>query len=186
MFFGTFLDGPLAGSTFEITEGDGGGGSGIGALFGIGIFVSVLLIVVVGPFIIWPMFLKEISAGQSMLWSGVIVIPQAIYIAFRVRSSVRHWHTNFFKELILNMVFLFAALMIAGLIMGVIFIDAQTKALIAQHFSELLGLLAKNMFASLFGWLFVLAMLSGIPALITCVASASICKRIAHKTNVKY
>lgn len=186
MFFGTFLDGPLAGSTFEFTEADSGGGFGIGPLFGIGIVLSVLLIVVVGPFIIWPIFVKEVSAGQSMLWSGVIIVPQVIYIVCRIRSCVRHWKTNFIKELLLNMLFLFIAIFAAAFIIGMIMIDAQTKSLIAQYFPELMEQFVRNMFASTLSWLFVLALLSGIPTAITCLVSSSICKKIARKTNVRY
>lgn len=186
MFFGTFLDGPLAGSTFELTEVDGGGGFGIVPLFGIGVGLSVLLIIVVGPFIIWPIFVKEISAGQSMLWSGVIIVPQIIYIVCRVRSCVRHWKSSFVKELLFNMLFLFIAIFAAAFIIGMFMIDAQTKSLIAQYFPELMGQFLRNMLASFFSLLFVLALLSGIPAVITCLVSSSIRKKIAQKANVQY
>ena len=185
MWFGTFLDGPLAGSTFEITGGDGGG-LGLGPLFAIGLVVSIALIVIVGPFIIWPIFIREITAGQSLLWGGVIVLPQVAYIACRVRSCVRHWRRHYVKELLLNMLFLFVTVLAMGLILGMIFIDPQTKALIAQYLPQLAGQFMGQLLLSLLLWIFALALLSAIPAAIICGVSTLLVKRIAAKAHVPY
>ena len=186
MWFGTFLDGPLAGSTFELTEGGGGDGLGLGPLFAIGIVISVALIVVVGPFIIWPIFIKEITAGQSILWGGVIVLPQVAYLALRIRSCVRRWRCHFVRELLLNMLFLFAALIVMGVIMGMIFLDPQTKALLARYLPQLLGENMGNILQSLLLWPFSLALLSAIPALIIYGVSNLLLKRISAKAHVPY
>lgn len=185
MWFGTFLDGPLAGSTFEITGGDGGG-LGLGPLFAIGLVVSIALIVIVGPFIIWPIFIREITAGQSILWGGVIVLPQVAYIAARIRRCVRRWRCQYVKELLLNMLFLFVALLAMGLILGMIFIDPQTKALLVQYFPQLLREFAGNLLQSLLLWPFALALLSAIPAVIIYSVSHLLVKRIAAKAHVPY
>ena len=84
------------------------------------------------------------------------------------------------------MLFLFVTVLAMGLILGMIFIDPQTKALIAQYLPQLAGQFMGQLLQSLLLWIFALALLSAIPAAIICGVSTLLVKRIAAKAHVPY
>ena len=112
-FFGTFLDGPLAGSTFGGVLNDGSGGDSVGpflALGGMAFVLAIVLSIIIAPFVAWPSLIaSDLNEGRG-IWGAIILIAiQFIFIILRIRSNVRHWKRSFLSDLLLNMLFLFLA-----------------------------------------------------------------------------
>ena len=83
-FFGTFLDGPLAGSTFEGVVGDssGGGGGTILPLVGIAAILAIVGYAViyffVAPFATWYLLFKD----ESIMAIFVFILSPKYSIMF--------------------------------------------------------------------------------------------------------
>ena len=74
-FFGTFLDGPLAGSTFGGVINDGSGGDSVGpflALGGMAFVLAIVLSIIIAPFVAWPSLIaSDLNEGRG-IWGAII------------------------------------------------------------------------------------------------------------------
>lgn len=192
-FFGTFLDGPLAGSTFGGVINDGSGGDSVGpflALGGMAFVLAIVLSIIIAPFIAWPSLIaSDLNEGRG-IWGAIILIAiQFIFIILRIRSNVRHWKRSFLSDLLLNMLFLFLLFFLSVVILFVPLITllggSEMGAYAAAHYGEFLGIVFSNLFSNLFGIVFFIWALSMIPAALTTGCSTLFIRKAARAAGIK-
>lgn len=192
-FFGTFLDGPLAGSTFGGVINDGSGGDSVGpflALGGMAFVLAIVLSIIIAPFVAWPSLIaSDLNEGRG-IWGAIILIAiQFIFIILRIRSNVRHWKRSFLSDLLLNMLFLFLLFFLSVVILFVPLITllggSEMGAYAAAHYGEFLGTVFSNLFSNLFGIVFFIWALSMIPAALTTGCSTLFIKKAARAAGIK-
>ena len=190
-FFGTFLDGPLAGSTFGGVINDGSGGDSVGpflALGGMAFVLAIVLSIIIAPFVAWPSLIaSDLNEGRG-IWGAIILIAiQFIFIILRIRSNVRHWKRSFLSDLLLNMLFLFLLFFLSVVILFVPLITllggSEMGAYAAAHYGEFLGIVFSNLFSNLFGIVFFIWALSMIPAALTTGCSTLFIKKRPLETK---
>lgn len=192
-FFGTFLDGPLAGSTFGGVINDGSGGDSVGpflALGGMAFVLAIVLSIIIAPFVAWPSLIaSDLNEGRG-IWRAIILIAiQFIFIILRIRSNVRHWKRSFLSDLLLNMLFLFLLFFLSVVILFVPLITllggSEMGAYAAAHYGEFLGIVFSNLFSNLFGIVFFIWALSMIPAALTTGCSTLFIRKAARAAGIK-
>lgn len=192
-FFGTFLDGPLAGSTFGGVINDGSGGDSVGpflALGGMSFVLAIVLSIIIAPFVAWPSLIaSDLNEGRG-IWGAIILIAiQFIFIILRIRSNVRHWKRSFLSDLLLNMLFLFLLFFLSVVILFVPLITllggSEMGAYAAAHYGEFLGTVFSNLFSNLFGIVFFIWALSMIPAALTTGCSTLFIRKAARAAGIK-
>ena len=192
-FFGTFLDGPLAGSTFGGVINDGSGGDSVGpflALGGMAFVLAIVLSIIIAPFVAWPSLIaSDLNEGRG-IWGAIILIAiQFIFIILRIRSNVRHWKRSFLSYLLLNMLFLFLLFFLSVVILFVPLIallgGSEMGAYAAAHYGEFLGTVFSNLFSNLFGIVFFIWALSMIPAALTTGCSTLFIRKAARAAGIK-
>lgn len=192
-FFGTFLDGPLAGSTFGGVINDGSGGDSVGpflALGGMAFVLAIVLFIIIAPFVAWPSLIaSDLNEGRG-IWGAIILIAiQFIFIILRIRSNVRHWKRSFLSDLLLNMLFLFLLFFLSVVILFVPLITllggSEMGAYAAAHYGEFLGTVFSNLFSNLFGIVFFIWALSMIPAALTTGCSTLFIRKAARAAGIK-
>lgn len=192
-FFGTFLDGPLAGSTFVGVINDGSGGDSVGpflALGGMAFVLAIVLSIIIAPFVAWPSLIaSDLNEGRG-IWGAIILIAiQFIFIILRIRSNVRHWKRSFLSDLLLNMLFLFLLFFLSVVILFVPLITllggSEMGAYAAAHYGEFLGIVFSNLFSNLFGIVFFIWALSMIPAALTTGCSTLFIRKAARAAGIK-
>lgn len=192
-FFGTFLDGPLAGSTFGGVINDGSGGDSVGpflALGGMAFVLAIVLSIIIAPFVAWPSLIaSDLNEGRG-IWGAIILIAiQFIFIILRIRSNVRHWKHSFLSDLLLNMLFLFLLFFLSVVILFVPLITllggSEMGAYAAAHYGEFLGTVFSNLFSNLFGIVFFIWALSMIPAALTTGCSTLFIRKAARSAGIK-
>lgn len=192
-FFGTFLDGPLAGSTFGGVINDGSGGDSVGpflALGGMAFVLAIVLSIIIAPFVAWPSLIaSDLNEGRG-IWGAIILIAiQFIFIILRIRSNVRHWKRSFLSDLLLNMLFLFLLFFLSLVILFVPLITllggSEMGAYAAAHYGEFLGTVFSNLFSNLFGIVFFIWALSMIPAALTTGCSTLFIRKAARAAGIK-
>ena len=192
-FFGTFLDGPLAGSTFGGVINDGSGGDSVGpflALGGMAFVLAIVLSIIIAPFVAWPSLIaSDLNEGRG-IWGAIILIAiQFIFIILRIRSNVRHWKRSFLSDLLLNMLFLFLLFFLSLVILFVPLITllggSEMGAYAAAHYGEFLGIVFSNLFSNLFGIVFFIWALSMIPAALTTGCSTLLIRKAARAAGIK-
>ena len=192
-FFGTFLDGPLAGSTFGGVINDGSGGDSVGpflALGGMAFVLAIVLSIIIAPFVAWPSLIaSDLNEGRG-IWGAIILIAiQFIFIILRIRSNVRHWKRSFLSDLLLNMLFLFLLFFLSLVILFVPLITllggSEMGAYAAAHYGEFLGIVFSNLFSNLFGIVFFIWALSMIPAALTTGCSTLFIRKAARAAGIK-
>ena len=192
-FFGTFLDGPLAGSTFGGVINDGSGGDSVGpflALGGMTFVLAIVLSIIIAPFVAWPSLIaSDLNEGRG-IWGAIILIAiQFIFIILRIRSNVRHWKRSFLSDLLLNMLFLFLLFFLSVVILFVPLITllggSEMGAYAAAHYGEFLGTVFSNLFSNLFGIVFFIWALSMIPAALTTGCSTLFIRKAARAAGIK-
>lgn len=192
-FFGTFLDGPLAGSTFGGVINDGSGGDSVGpflALGGMAFVLAIVLSIIIAPFVAWPSLIaSDLNEGRG-IWGAIILIAiQFIFIILRIRSNVRHWKRSFLSDLLLNMLFLFLLFFLSVVILFVPLITllggSEMGAYAAAHYGEFLGTVFSNLFSNLFGIVFFIWALSMIPAALTTGCSTLFIMKAARAAGIK-
>lgn len=192
-FFGTFLDGPLAGSTFGGVINDGSGGDSVGpflALGGMAFVLAIVLSIIIAPFVAWPSLIaSDLNEGRG-IWGAIILIAiQFIFIILRIRSNVRHWKRSFLSDLLLNMLFLFLLFFLSVVILFVPLIallgGSEMGTYAAAHYGEFLGIMFSNLFSNLFGIVFVIWALSMIPAALTTGCSTLFIRKAARAAGIK-
>ena len=192
-FFGTFLDGPLAGSTFGGVINDGSGGDSVGpflALGGMAFVLAIVLSIIIAPFVAWPSLIaRDLNEGRG-IWGAIILIAiQFIFIILRIRSNVRHWKRSFLSDLLLNMLFLFLLFFLSVVILFVPLITllggSEMGAYAAAHYGEFLGTVFSNLFSNLFGIVFFIWALSMIPAALTTGCSTLFIRKAARAAGIK-
>ena len=192
-FFGTFLDGPLAGSTFGGVINDGSGGDSVGpflALGGMAFVLAIVLSIIIAPFVAWPSLIaSNLNEGRG-IWGAIILIAiQFIFIILRIRSNVRHWKRSFLSDLLLNMLFLFLLFFLSVVILFVPLIallgGSEMGAYAAAHYGEFLGTVFSNLFSNLFGIVFFIWALSMIPAALTTGCSTLFIRKAARAAGIK-
>ena len=192
-FFGTFLDGPLAGSTFGGVINDGSGGDSVGpflALGGMAFVLAIVLSIIIAPFVAWPSLIaSNLNEGRG-IWGAIILIAiQFIFIILRIRSNVRHWKRSFLSDLLLNMLFLFLLFFLSVVILFVPLITllggSEMGAYAAAHYGEFLGAVFSNLFSNLFGIVFFIWALSMIPAALTTGCSTLFIRKAARAAGIK-
>lgn len=192
-FFGTFLDGPLAGSTFGGVINDGSGGDSVGpflALGGMAFVLAIVLSIIIAPFVAWPSLIaSDLNEGRG-IWGAIILIAiQFIFIILRIRSNVRHWKRSFLSDLLLNMLFLFLLFFLSVVILFVSLITllggSEMGAYAAAHYGEFLGIVFSNLFSNLFGIVFFIWALSMIPAALTTGCSTLFIRKAARAAGIK-
>lgn len=192
-FFGTFLDGPLAGSTFGGVINDGSGGDSVGpflALGGMSFVLAIVLSIIIAPFVAWPSLIaSDLNEGRG-IWGAIILIAiQFIFIILRIRSNVRHWKRSFLSDLLLNMLFLFLLFFLSVVILFVPLIallgGSEMGAYAAAHYGEFLGTVFSNLFSNLFGIVFFIWALSMIPAALTTGCSTLFIRKAARAAGIK-
>lgn len=192
-FFGTFLDGPLAGSTFGGVINDGSGGDSVGpflALGGMAFVLAIVLSIIIAPFVAWPSLIaSDLNEGRG-IWGAIILIAiQFIFIILRIRSNVRHWKRSFLSDLLLNMLFLFLLFFLSVVILFVPLITLlggnEMGAYAAAHYGEFLGTVFSNLFSNLFGIVFFIWALSMIPAALTTGCSTLFIRKAARAAGIK-
>ena len=192
-FFGTFLDGPLAGSTFGGVINDGSGGDSVGpflALGGMAFVLAIVLSIIIAPFVAWPSLIaSDLNEGRC-IWGAIILIAiQFIFIILRIRSNVRHWKRSFLSDLLLNMLFLFLLFFLSVVILFVPLITllggSEMGAYAAAHYGEFLGTVFSNLFSNLFGIVFFIWALSMIPAALTTGCSTLFIRKAARAAGIK-
>ena len=192
-FFGTFLDGPLAGSTFGGIINDGSGGDSVGpflALGGMAFVLAIVLSIIIAPFVAWPSLIaSDLNEGRG-IWGAIILIAiQFIFIILRIRSNVRHWKRSFLSDLLLNMLFLFLLFFLSVVILFVPLITllggSEMGAYVAAHYGEFLGTVFSNLFSNLFGIVFFIWALSMIPAALTTGCSTLFIRKAARAAGIK-
>ena len=192
-FFGTFLDGPLAGSTFGGVINDGSGGDSVGpflALGGMAFVLAIVLSIIIAPFVAWPSLIaSDLNEGRG-IWGAIILIAiQFIFIILRIRSNVRHWKRSFLSDLLLNMLFLFLLFFLSVVILFVPLITllggSKMGAYAAAHYGEFLETVFSNLFSNLFGIVFFIWALSMIPAALTTGCSTLFIRKAARAAGIK-
>lgn len=192
-FFGTFLDGPLAGSTFGGVINDGSGGDSVGpflALGGMAFVLAIVLSIIIAPFVAWPSLIaSDLNEGRG-IWGAIILIAiQFIFIILRIRSNVRHWKRSFLSDLLLNMLFLFLLFFLSVVILFVPLITllggSEMGAYAAAHYGEFLRIVFSNLFSNLFGIVFFIWALSMIPAALTTGCSTLFIRKAARAAGIK-
>lgn len=192
-FFGTFLDGPLAGSTFGGVINDGSGGDSVGpflALGGMAFVLAIVLSIIIAPFVAWPSLIaSDLNEGRG-IWGAIILIAiQFIFIIPRIRSNVRRWKRSFLSDLLLNMLFLFLLFFLSVVILFVPLITllggSEMGAYAAAHYGEFLGTVFSNLFSNLFGIVFFIWALSMIPAALTTGCSTLFIRKAARAAGIK-
>ena len=192
-FFGTFLDGPLAGSTFGGVINDGSGGDSVGpflALGGMAFVLAIVLSIIIAPFVAWPSLIaSDLNEGRG-IWGAIILIAiQFIFIILRIRSNVRHWKRSFLSDLLLNMLFLFLLFFLSVVILFVPLITllggSEMGAYAAAHYGEFLGTVFSNLFSNLFGIVFFIWALSMNPAALTTGCSTLFIRKAARAAGIK-
>lgn len=192
-FFGTFLDGPLAGSTFGGVINDGSGGDSVGpflALGGMAFVLAIVLSIIIAPFVAWPSLIaSNLNEGRG-IWGAIILIAiQFIFIILRIRSNVRHWKRSFLSDLLLNMLFLFLLFFLSVVILFVPLITllggSEMGDYAAAHYGEFLGIVFSNLFSNLFGIVFFIWALSMIPAALTTGCSTLFIRKAARAAGIK-
>ena len=192
-FFGTFLVGPLAGSTFGGVINDGSGGDSVGpflALGGMAFVLAIVLSIIIAPFVAWPSLIaSDLNEGRG-IWGAIILIAiQFIFIILRIRSNVRHWKRSFLSDLLLNMLFLFLLFFLSVVILFVPLITllggSEMGAYAAAHYGEFLGTVFSNLFSNLFGIVFFIWALSMIPAALTTGCSTLFIRKAARAAGIK-
>lgn len=192
-FFGTFLDGPLVGSTFGGVINDGSGGDSVGpflALGGMAFVLAIVLSIIIAPFVAWPSLIaSDLNEGRG-IWGAIILIAiQFIFIILRIRSNVRHWKRSFLSDLLLNMLFLFLLFFLSVVILFVPLITllggSEMGAYAAAHYGEFLGTVFSNLFSNLFGIVFFIWALSMIPAALTTGCSTLFIRKAARAAGIK-
>ncbi|MFR3894574.1 MAG: hypothetical protein ACLTYJ_05585 [Merdibacter sp.] len=192
-FFGTFLDGPLAGSTFGGVINDGSGGDSVEpflALGGMAFVLAIVLSIIIAPFVAWPSLIaSDLNEGRG-IWGAIILIAiQFIFIILRIRSNVRHWKRSFLSDLLLNMLFLFLLFFLSVVILFVPLITllggSEMGAYAAAHYGEFLGTVFSNLFSNLFGIVFFIWALSMIPAALTTGCSTLFIRKAARAAGIK-
>lgn len=192
-FFGTFLDGPLAGSTFGGVINDGSGGDSVGpflALGGMAFVLAIVLSIIIAPFVAWPSLIaSDLNEGRG-IWGAIILIAiQFIFIILRIRSNVRHWKRSFLSDLLLNMLFLFLLFFLSVVILFVPLIallgGSEMGTYAAAHYGEFLGTVFSNLFSNLFGIVFFIWALSMIPAALTTGCSTLFIRKAARAAGIK-
>lgn len=192
-FFGTFLDDPLAGSTFGGVINDGSGGDSVGpflALGGMAFVLAIVLSIIIAPFVAWPSLIaSDLNEGRG-IWGAIILIAiQFIFIILRIRSNVRHWKRSFLSDLLLNMLFLFLLFFLSVVILFVPLITllggSEMGAYAAAHYGEFLGTVFSNLFSNLFGIVFFIWALSMIPAALTTGCSTLFIRKAARAAGIK-
>ena len=192
-FFGTFLDSPLAGSTFGGVINDGSGGDSVGpflALGGMAFVLAIVLSIIIAPFVAWPSLIaSDLNEGRG-IWGAIILIAiQFIFIILRIRSNVRHWKRSFLSDLLLNMLFLFLLFFLSVVILFVPLITllggSEMGAYAAAHYGEFLGTVFSNLFSNLFGIVFFIWALSMIPAALTTGCSTLFIRKAARAAGIK-
>ena len=197
-FFGTFLDGPLAGSTFGGVINDGSGGDSVGpflALGGMAFVLAIVLTIIIAPFVAWPSLIaSDLNEGRG-IWGAIILIAiQFIFIILRIRSNVRHWKRSFLSDLLLNMLFLFLLFFLSLFFLSVVILFVPLIALLggsemgayaAAHYGEFLGTVFSNLFSNLFGIVFFIWALSMIPAALTTGCSTLFIRKAARAAGIK-
>lgn len=192
-FFGTFLDGPLAGSTFGGVINDGSGGDSVGpflTLGGMAFVLAIVLSIIIAPFVAWPSLIaSNLNEGRG-IWGAIILIAiQFIFIILRIRSNVRHWKRSFLSDLLLNMLFLFLLFFLSVVILFVPLITllggSEMGAYAAAHYGEFLGIVFSNLFSNLFGIVFFIWALSMIPAALTTGCSTLFIRKAARAAGIK-
>lgn len=192
-FFGTFLDGPLAGSTFGGVINDGSGGDSVGpflALGGMAFVLAIALSIIIAPFVAWPSLIaSNLNEGRG-IWGAIILIAiQFIFIILRIRSNVRHWKRSFLSDLLLNMLFLFLLFFLSVVILFVPLITllggSEMGVYAAAHYGEFLGIVFSNLFSNLFGIVFFIWALSMIPAALTTGCSTLFIRKAARAAGIK-
>ena len=192
-FFGTFLDGPLAGSTFGGVINDGSGGDSVGpflALGGMAFVLAIVFSIIIAPFVAWPSLIaSDLNEGRG-IWGAIILIAiQFIFIILRIRSNVRHWKRSFLSDLLLNMLFLFLLFFLSVVILFVPLITllggSEMGAYAAAHYGEFLGTVFSNLFSNLFGIVFFIWALSMIPAALTTGCSTLFIRKAARAAGIK-
>lgn len=192
-FFGTFLDGPLAGSTFGGVINDGSGGDSVGpflALGGMAFVLAIVLSIIIAPFVAWSSLIaSELNEGRGIWGSIILIAIQFIFIILRIRSNVRHWKRSFLSDLLLNMLFLFLLFFLSVVILFVPLIallgGSEMGAYAAAHYGEFLGIMFSNLFSNLFGIVFVIWALSMIPAALTTGCSTLFIRKAARAAGIK-
>lgn len=192
-FFGTFLDDPLAGSTFGGVINDGSCGDSVGpflALGGMAFVLAIVLSIIIAPFVAWPSLIaSDLNEGRG-IWGAIILIAiQFIFIILRIRSNVRHWKRSFLSDLLLNMLFLFLLFFLSVVILFVPLITllggSEMGAYAAAHYGEFLGIVFSNLFSNLFGIVFFIWALSMIPAALTTGCSTLFIRKAARAAGIK-
>lgn len=192
-FFGTFLDDPLAGSTFGGVINDGSCGDSVGpflALGGMAFVLAIVLSIIIAPFVAWPSLIaSDLNEGRG-IWGAIILIAiQFIFIILRIRSNVRHWKRSFLSDLLLNMLFLFLLFFLSVVILFVPLITllggSEMGAYAAAHYGEFLGTVFSNLFSNLFGIVFFIWALSMIPAALTTGCSTLFIRKAARAAGIK-
>ena len=192
-FFGTFLDGPLAGSTFGGVINDGSGGDSVGpflALGGMAFVLAIVLSIIIAPFVAWPSLIaSDLNEGRG-IWGAIILIAiQFIFIILRIRSNVRHWKRSFLSDLLLNMLFLFLLFFLSVVILFVPLITllggSEMGAYAAAHYGEFLRTVCSNLFSNLFGIVFFIWALSMIPAALPTGCSTLFIRKAARAAGIK-
>ena len=192
-FFGTFLDGPLAGSTFGGVINDGSGGDSVGpflALGGMAFVLAIVLSIIIAPFVAWSSLIaSELNEGRGIWGSIILIAIQFIFIILRIRSNVRHWKRSFLSDLLLNMLFLFLLFFLSVVILFVPLITllggSEMGAYAAAHYGEFLGTVFSNLFSNLFGIVFFIWALSMIPAALTTGCSTLFIRKAARAAGIK-
>lgn len=192
-FFGTFLDGPLAGSTFGGVINDGSGGDSVGpflALGGMAFVLAIVLSIIIAPFVAWPSLIaSDLNEGRGIWGSIILIAIQFIFIILRIRSNVRHWKRSFLSDLLLNMLFLFLLFFLSVVILFVPLITllggSEMGAYAAAHYGEFLGTVFSNLFSNLFGIVFFIWALSMIPAALTTGCSTLFIRKAARAAGIK-
>lgn len=192
-FFGTFLDGPLAGSTFGGVINNGSGGDSVGpflALGGMAFVLAIVLSIIIAPFVAWSSLIaSELNEGRGIWGSIILIAIQFIFIILRIRSNVRHWKRSFLSDLLLNMLFLFLLFFLSVVILFVPLIallgGSEMGAYAAAHYGEFLGIMFSNLFSNLFGIVFVIWALSMIPAALTTGCSTLFIRKAARAAGIK-
>lgn len=186
MFFGKFIDGPMAGASFELHEAHGGGGGGFTALAGIGVVIAFGIFAVAAPVLMWPLLFQEaLEPDGRNLALLAVPVAEVGWMAWRMLRGVRRGGASFASELLLNVAFLFICfvfLFVAALIWVIVFydgpeLDPELRAFLAAHVPELMAQVGANIAAGLVTWLFVLAALSALPAVLVCGLSGWLATR---------
>ena len=193
-FFGTFLDGPLAGSTFGGVINDGSGGDSVGpflALGGMAFVLAIVLSIIIAPFVAWPSLIasnlneEEVSGEPSI----ILIAIQFIFIICGSRSNVRHWKRSFLNDLLLNMLFLFLLFFLSVAILFVPLITllggSEMGAYAAILLWRIFGDSVLQSVSNLFSIVFFIWALSMIPTTLTTGCSTLFIRKAARAAGIK-